>query len=65
MGKIMGKLNIPLMQFQTSKLSFFTNNASFGHFYKVSMISITICTFYKFQVDSAIINNEQKSYNKR
>ena len=24
------------------------------------MISITICTFYKFQVDSAIINNEQK-----
>ena len=65
MGKIMGKLKHTFNAIPDLKLSFFTNNASFGHFYKVSMISITICTFYKFQVDSATINNEQKSYNKR
>ena len=57
--------NITIMHFQNSKLSFFTNNASFGHFHQVSMNSITNCTFSKFRYNFATINNEEKSYNKR
>ena len=57
----MGKLKHTFNAFPDLQTKFFSQ--TMRHlviFYKVSMISITICTFYKFQVDSAIINNEQK-----
>ena len=46
--------------FPNSELSFFTNNASFGHFHQVSMNSITNCTFSNFRYNSRTITNEEK-----
>ena len=65
MGKIMGKLKQTFNAFPDLQTKFFHKQCVIWSFLQVSMISITICTFYKFQVDSATINNEQKSYNKR
>ena len=53
------------MQLKNSDQSFFTNNASFGHFNQVSMNSITNCQFSKFQLKFGTINNEEIYYNKR
>ena len=50
MGKILGKLKYNYIAFPELQTVFFTKNASFGHFYQVSMNSITISTFSKFQV---------------
>ena len=64
MRKIMGKLKHTFNAIPDLQTKFFQKQCVIWSFLQ-RMISIKICTFYKFQVDSATFNNEQKSYNKR
>ena len=56
---------ITRIHLKNSELSFFTNNASFGHFHQVSMNSITNWTFSKFKVQFYYNYQLGKSLKKR